>query len=169
MAAFSDTDVGRLDDALLQNGPISAYFDRRVLAEDLRWLREQRYHIDTFDSGGWASKEVAFDELAARLEFPDYFGRNLDALNDCLSELPVPMDSGRVVVFERFDLLYGRTPEWAWSFLDIFAHQSRSHLLFGERLIVLLQSDDPSLSIRPVGASGVSWNRREWPSSSRGL
>jgi RNAse (barnase) inhibitor barstar len=169
MAAFSDADVGRLDYALLQNGPISGYFDRRILAEDLRWLREHQYQIDTFDSGSWASKEVAFDELAARLEFPDYFGRNLDALNDSLGELPVPMDSGRVVVLERFDQLYARTPEWAWTLLDVFADQSRSHLLFGERLIVLLRSDDPRLSIRPVGDCPVAWNRREWPSSSRGL
>ena len=133
MATFSDADVGHLDHQLLQNGPITSYFDRRILAEDLRWLREHRYHINTFDAGSWSSKEVAFDELAARLEFPDDFGRNLDALNDCLSELPIPMDSGRVVVFERFDQLSVRTPEWAWSFLDICASQSRRHLLFGKK------------------------------------
>jgi hypothetical protein len=74
-----------------------------------------------------------------------------------------------VVVLERFDQLYSRTPEWAWTFLDIFASQSRRHLLFGERLLVLLQSDDPRLLVRPVGACPVGWNRREWLDSSRGL
>lgn len=169
MAAFSDADVERLDYRLLRDGPISAYFDRRILTEDLRWLREHRYHVDYFDAGSWSSTEVAFDELAARLEFPDYFGRNLDALNDCLSELPVPAESGRVVVLERFDRLYASTTEWAWDLLDIFASQSRGHLLFGERLIVLLQSDDPRLSTRSVGACAVGWNPREWLNSSRGL
>jgi hypothetical protein len=79
------------------------------------------------------------------------------------------MDSGRVVVFERFDQLYVRTPEWAWSLPDIFASLSRRHLLVGKRLLVLLQSDDPGLLVRPVGACPVGSNRSEWLNSSRGL
>ncbi|HET6981835.1 MAG TPA: barstar family protein, partial [Myxococcaceae bacterium] len=155
MAAFSDADTGRLDYQLLRDGPISSYFDRRILAEDLVWLRQQGYAVDILDAGSWSSAEVALDALAATLEFPEYFGRNLDALNDCLSELPIPDESGRVVVLEGFDQLYASKPEWSWNLLDVFAGQSRSHLLFGKRLIVLLRCGDPRLFVQPVGACPV--------------
>ena len=32
-------------------------------------------------------REALFDTIAARFAFPDYFGRNLDALYDCLTAL----------------------------------------------------------------------------------
>ena len=34
------------------------------------------------------SRETAYDYLKAQLELPDYFGRNLDALRDSLTDLP---------------------------------------------------------------------------------
>ncbi|MBR3288897.1 MAG: barstar family protein [Lachnospiraceae bacterium] len=33
------------------------------------------------------NREEAQDELKNALNFPDYYGKNLDALNDCLSEI----------------------------------------------------------------------------------
>jgi len=169
MAAFRENEYQRLDYELLKSGPITSYFDRRVLAEDTRWLREHGYVVDAFDAGTWVGKDQALQELAKALEFPDYFGGNLDALNDCLSTLRIPIDSGRAVVLERFDRLYASERDWAWNLLDIFAVQSRTHLLFGGRLIVRLQSDDPRLSVAPVGANPVTWNRREWMNKNRGL
>lgn len=32
--------------------------------------------------------DALYDRLAADLEFPEWFGRNLDALYDCLTDLP---------------------------------------------------------------------------------
>ena len=32
-------------------------------------------------------KEIFHDVLAAKLELPEWYGRNLDALHDCLTEL----------------------------------------------------------------------------------
>lgn len=46
---------------------------------------------------------------------------------------------------------------------------SRLLLLFGLRLIVLVQSNDPEISFDPVGGRSVMWNGREWFNKSRGL
>ena len=43
------------------------------------------------DGGMMFTREAAHDYLALRLGFPDYYGRNLDALYDLLTESTAPM------------------------------------------------------------------------------
>jgi hypothetical protein len=49
----------------------------------------------------YASKEVLLKNLATALEFPDWFGGNWDALEDCLSDLSWHKASGHVLLFEQ--------------------------------------------------------------------
>jgi hypothetical protein len=41
------------------------------------------------------TKEQLLDAIAAAMEFPDYFGRNWDALNDCLGDMMWATRGGR--------------------------------------------------------------------------
>lgn len=140
-----------------------------VLEDDITWLTENAYKIDRLDCSGWHDTETAHTALAEALGFPDYYGRNLDALNDCMRDLEVPDDSGRVIVLERFDVPAGAISDFAYVVLDIIASIARDKLLFGRRLLALVQSNDPKLGFPPVGATSVSWNPREWLDSARGL
>ncbi|MEG0751398.1 MAG: barstar family protein [Oscillospiraceae bacterium] len=45
-------------------------------------------HIDL---RGAQERGELHNRLAAALAFPDYYGRNLDALYDCLSEIEIPI------------------------------------------------------------------------------
>lgn len=42
------------------------------------------------DGAGIASRAAVHDYLSARLDLPAHYGRNLDALYDCLTERPGP-------------------------------------------------------------------------------
>jgi RNAse (barnase) inhibitor barstar len=151
----------RLDWALLQNGAITLYLRAEFLAEDAEWLKSHNYRIDSFDCSAWGSEEDMHEALASSLEFPDYFGRNLDALNDCISDIEIPEESGRVLIFHRYDMFAAKYPRAAWVILDIIENKSRLLLFFGRRLLALVQSDDPKISFESVGARPVMWNRRE--------
>ncbi len=55
-----------------------------TLAQAARELQFLHRRIDLLGCG---DKGVALDRIAQALEFPDWFGRNWDALADCLSDL----------------------------------------------------------------------------------
>ena len=102
-------------------------------------------------------------QLKTKLSFPDYYGENWDALNDCLSDLEIT-DEGQIVLFRRLDNL---DTNRVHMLLDIFASNSRLQMLFGKRLIVLAQVDNPNYQIDPVGATPVMWNGAEWLDKNR--
>jgi hypothetical protein len=170
MAAFKDNDADllRLDFRLLRDGPTTLYFQPSVLADDCAWLASHGYRRDRFDCSTWLTSQDAHAQLATTLEFPDYYGHNLDAFNDCMSYVEIPDEGGRALVLSRYDVLNRAMPEFAAHVLDIVATQSRHHLLFGRRLIALVQSDDPDIAFEPVGACAVGWNPRERLYSTRG-
>ncbi|GHO60494.1 barstar family protein [Ktedonobacter robiniae] len=161
--------ASRLDRQLLQHGPIALYFQWRILEEATEWFSQQNYEVVTFDCRQWRSPEDFFTDVSQRLRFPEYFGRNLDAFNDCLSEIDLPQKQGTVLVFLRFETFTARHPQFAWTVLDIIATNAYRFLLDSYQLIALVQSDDPKLSFQPVGAHPVLWNPREWFNKNRGL
>ncbi len=171
MAIFQyiDARMHELDWRLLQNGPITLYNRREILEDDLSWLRDHDYQIDPIDCKDWLNDDDFYDAISTQLAFPAYFGRNLDALSDCLYDLEIPENSGRVLVFYQYDRFVPMTVNDAEIVLDILAFQARYHLLFGRRLMVLVQSNNPELSFNRVGGCPVSWNNREWLNKDRGL
>jgi hypothetical protein len=44
------------------------------------------------------------ESLLVELSFPAYYGKNLDALNDCISDLDVPDDGGVAIVLTSYDV-----------------------------------------------------------------
>jgi Barstar (barnase inhibitor) len=46
-------------------------------------------------------KEALLKAMAAALDFPDWFGQNWDALEDCLSDLSWREAAGHVLLFEQ--------------------------------------------------------------------
>src|SRR5262245_5876455 len=124
-------DANRLDFELLRDSAVTLGRSREVLAEHAAWLRRHGYLV------------------------PAYYGRNLDAFNDCLCGVEVPEEGGMALAFLSFDVLHRLSPERAWHVLDIVARWSRFFLLTGRRLMALVQTDAPRFQVKPVGARPV--------------
>ena len=179
MAVFSANEVTdqQLDWTILRDGGVALYWRLEVLAKDLDWLRTNGYSVVEFDASEWHSEEQMHDSLKSSLAFPDYYGSNLDALHECMwDDLVVPETGGLVLVLRRYDQFAkaiqfnarnGRI--FAEIALDILARAIRYHMLFGRRLIVVMQSDDPRIALGRLAAFHADWNPREWLAKNRGL
>ena len=163
-----------VDFRLVRNSFVTLFWQPSILAVTVDWLGQHGYDVVSFDAGSWPSSEEMFDDLANGLSFPDYFGRNLDAFNDCMRDVASgdygwrPDAAGLVIVLKAFDAVVARDRRTAQILLDILAEQARSAILTGNRIITLVQSNDPRLSFEPVGATPVMWNDAEWPAAKRG-
>ncbi len=69
---------------------------------ETRWLRAARMR----------TADALFNEFAAALQFPPYFGENWDALDECLNELDwLDGDSAALFILDADQLLQDAPPE----------------------------------------------------------
>jgi len=171
MAAFTSdpAEWQRLDWQLLQNSPVALYFSRAILADDVAWFHQHGYRVLSIQVVDFLSKDALFVALGELFAFPGYFGRSLDAFNDCLSDVEVPAVGGLALVLYDFDRFAKQFPDVAHAILDIVADNARRFLLTGKRFITLVHSSDPAINLDPVGATPVLWNPKESLNSKRGL
>ncbi|MHC6229434.1 barstar family protein [Arthrobacter sp. MMS24-T111] len=160
-----------LDFLLIHNGFITLFRRHDVLREAISWLLNHSYKVVQVDSAAWRSQADLHNDIAQVLDFPEYYGSNLDALNDCLNDVAVQSygwaasDTGLVLVVDGYGTFAGRDAVTARILLDIFAKQATYAALFGHRMMCLVRTEDPELQIPPVGGVPASWNHREFLSA----
>ncbi len=116
------------------------------------------YSVARFDCSSWASEAELCADFKAGLHMPDYTGLGFDAINDSLSEIDVPDDTGLMVALDNFSEAHR-----ADVLLDVLANASRRWLLFGRIFGVLIRTDDeryhgPLLAARlPTGTTASGW------------
>jgi RNAse (barnase) inhibitor barstar len=158
---------------LLINTSVTLFWRNSILDKTTQWLSSHSYQVTRLDASHWTTEEDLHQDIATALNFPDYYGRNLDALNDCMRDVVdhdygwSPQSTGLALVFTNYNAFATHCPNAAQIVLDIMADQSRSAALLGRRLMCLVQSNDPQIQFRPVGAVPVSWNSSEWLDANR--
>jgi hypothetical protein len=163
-----------LDFQLVADSFVRLFWRPAVLAEVVQWLGEHGYQLVTVDTAGWTAEADMHRDLAAALGFPDHYGGNLDALDDCLRDVaehaagsPSTAD-GLVLVVVNYDSFAAARPRVAHALLDVFAARARTAALTGHRMCCLVQSNDPDLRFAAVGATPVLWNDAERLDADRG-
>jgi hypothetical protein len=98
-------------------------------------------------------------------------GVPLDGFTDFMSQINFDGCRGVVVVLKAFHRFRQAFPEFAFHNLDIMADSHRSHMLLGNRLLTLVQSDDPRIDeqIGRIGGYKPIWNPAERMNKNRGL
>jgi RNAse (barnase) inhibitor barstar len=70
--------------------------------------------------------ERLYDEVAAALQFPPYFGENLDALDECLTDLEwLPADAYVLVILDAARVLEQDAPEAVPALRELLEHAAR--------------------------------------------
>jgi hypothetical protein len=146
VAAFElDADVTHpADFAIARDGGVANYSDLDSLESGIRSLKALGYYVIRVHAGDWRQAGDMLDGLAGALEFPDYFGRNVSALIDCLDDVAhgdYGWDrsmTGLATVLDRFRPFVERCPPSAEMLSTVLSAASRKGLLFGRRLLWLL-------------------------------
>ena len=79
-------------------------------------------NIYVLDGKDMTGRDAAYRTIRDVMDFPDYFGKNLDALADCLGEL----NNGTAIVFVNTDLLRYYLNDYADRMLDTFRELSET-------------------------------------------
>lgn len=83
-------------------------------------------------------KEQLLAHVATALRFPEYFGDNWDALEECLTDLSWIDAPGYVIYFDHIDLLLEKHPDQVETFVEICRDAVGSWKEDGTAMIVLL-------------------------------
>lgn len=167
MPSFStEPDAVQPDFALA--GEVTLFWRRSVLDDTADLLGALGYKVIRLDGSEWTEIEPFHDAVVAALEFPDYYGRNLHALDDCLYDVVLfefgsnESAFGTAIVIERFDVLSASQPTFAQAVLEVLARAAILACKYGHRFAVLVQTDDAHPSYEPVGCYAVRFNEQEW-------
>lgn len=148
----------RLDWQLLQNSNVHRYRDDDALETTCAGLAALGYHLHRLNTSGWADAAALHTALATALDFPSYYGRNLDALNDVLHDVAEyrygssSATTGTVLALAGYDTFAEREPALAQHLLDSFARNARYGLLIGHPMLCLVTAEQ---EFADVGAAPV--------------
>lgn len=154
--------------ALLHLGPLALYSNAQFLEEDLGKLAAESFDIRTLHASTWKDGDSPHADLQSCLGLPDHYGKNLNALSDCMHDLVISDDGGMAIVIRDYDKFTTHSPDFAKGILDVLVSGARFLQMFGKTLLILVHTNDVDASYGPLGATHAHWNPREFVRADRG-
>ncbi|MDF2259191.1 barstar family protein [Streptomyces ferralitis] len=142
--------------ALLSRSGVVHWQRDRPTAELLAAARDAGRRADALDLQGVADKAGFMARCAEALKLPDWFGRNWDALYDCLTDPDVlPAESARLLVISDWQGYAAAAPgEWRTA-LNVLGDAAAYWEKTDTPLLVLLAEPDVTAPGHPTpGTSG---------------
>jgi hypothetical protein len=165
MASFTSSEIDRniYIWQMFRDGGVALVHSETLLLQMLNELESENYTLHECKDT-WSEKVTFEKNLRKALNLPaGAKGKtNLDSLNDLVGDLSFPEDStGVVVVARHIQRLHEQEPRYLHNIADIFASAARYHMCLGQRLLLILQSDDTGLHLDVVGGFRPGWAPRE--------
>ncbi len=111
------------------------------------------YALIELDAAQLTTKSTLMHEFAQAFQFPDYFGNNWDALEECLNDLSWLNQRRVVLIIEHTNALMQHEPElWATT-QEILQAVSATWQAEQRAFVVLLRASDDTLDV-PVVRKG---------------
>jgi len=116
----------------------------KVLGDDERsllaaTLQQRRFHVHVIDVPLDAAdlESALMNDLARGFQFPDYFGENWNAIDECMRDLEwLPADGYSCLLLHR-DALEQRIPQAMEIFLSVMRYASTDWQRQGKRLCLV--------------------------------
>jgi len=168
---FELGNMERADWQLLRDGAVTLFWNKDIFHKAMNSLRDLDYRILELP---YETMPKFCESVSNSLKWKQQFGYtpwtgNLDALNDGIRGEPSASSDDTAICLSGFHNMVRDDSEWATALLDILEYQSRNYLLFGQRLIILVQTDNPNYQCKKIGGRQVQWNHEEWFDKSRGI
>ena len=81
-------------------------------------LAEVGFLVNELDSSSIIDDETLFSIVSDALNFPDYFGRNWNAMDECLADLDLSTSTGLVLIINNASYLWGNSTYSAGKFVS---------------------------------------------------
>lgn len=101
-----------------------------------------------------ARKEQLLNHVATALHFPEHFGHNWDALEECLRDLEWVDADGYVLYYDHIDPLLAAHPDQFETLVEILRDAVQSWKEDGSAMIVLLSGTHAPKGVPPLKAGG---------------
>ena len=111
--------------ARLRDASRSGVYRAPQADEILDALRDAGFDLVRIDLASVSDKDQLLGQLASALAFPDWFGHNWDALEDCLTDLSWRAGGQHVLLIEGFETLRARRPDEFGVLVDILASSAQ--------------------------------------------
>lgn len=98
-----------------------------------------------------ADKEAMLETIAEALGFPDWFGRNFDALADCLGDMSWAPADGYLVMLEHCDGIHGRAEPEFVATLQLFQQAAEDWRQEGIPFWCLVEMQADGIAWLPTG------------------